>query len=255
MDGKVYNMNPEDVKFDSALVEFNPLKSHDEYESLKSLIETNGQLREVVMRRGLCVDGRHRVRIAKELGVQVKCVDIPDNTSDKDCLIMANLDTFGARNDTPTQKAFKVVVMVEMYGYNQTEAMKIVGTKNSRDVTAATFIRSNTEYREKYYEQLTKGASVTIWYENELKYAGKSLRRIKQELAAIEEMGTITEAPEVVEATVDYDELMHTETAKKEFWKHIGTHNEVSKSTKEWVISLLNTVYKQSPANTALSTD
>ena len=65
-----YYLDPDTVKFDDKYVVFNPMHNELEYEATKLNIEKLGQLEPILMLNGVCVDGRHRTRIAKELNVR-----------------------------------------------------------------------------------------------------------------------------------------------------------------------------------------
>jgi ParB-like chromosome segregation protein Spo0J len=72
MENNVYVVEPSTVRFDDKYVVFNPVHSELEYEATKENIKRLGQLDPILMLNGLCIDGRHRTRIAEELGEMVR---------------------------------------------------------------------------------------------------------------------------------------------------------------------------------------
>lgn len=80
---KEYWLDPSDVKFDSKMSGFNEQKTPEEYEALKYQIRKGVQEDPILIRNGLCGDGVHRTRIAKELGRKVLAVDVDPELSDK----------------------------------------------------------------------------------------------------------------------------------------------------------------------------
>ena len=62
------------------------MHSTEQYESTKANIQLLGQLDPILMLNGVCIDGRHRVRIAKELGIDLLCKDADGSLSEKDMI-------------------------------------------------------------------------------------------------------------------------------------------------------------------------
>jgi ParB-like chromosome segregation protein Spo0J len=59
--------------------------TQEQYVALKIDIENNGQIDPVILYRGRIIDGRHRLKIAKELGqIQILTVSIPNNSTIND---------------------------------------------------------------------------------------------------------------------------------------------------------------------------
>ena len=88
-----------------------PVMTHEQYIALKIDIENNGQIDPVILYRGRIIDGRHRLKIAKELGhIQISTVSIPNNSTINDIrAIVKSKETH--RHQTPTQLA--------IYAYRQ----------------------------------------------------------------------------------------------------------------------------------------
>lgn len=69
--GSRYTLDPSTIKFDDKYVVFNPLHSTLEYEATKESIIKLGQLDLILMLNGVCIDGRHRTKVALGLGIPV----------------------------------------------------------------------------------------------------------------------------------------------------------------------------------------
>lgn len=122
----IYTMNPHDVRFDDTYVVFNPVHSDLEYEATKENISRLGQLDPILILDGLCIDGRHRTRIAKELGIDVRCVEIPTATSSEDIIVMCNKGVMSGRDYDINQKAIQALVLVNAYGMSIVNAAKLM---------------------------------------------------------------------------------------------------------------------------------
>lgn len=88
-----------------------PVMTQEQYVALKIDIENNGQIDPVILYRGRIIDGRHRLKIAKELGqIQILTVSIPNNSTINDIRAMVKSKETH-RHQTPTQLA--------IYAYRQ----------------------------------------------------------------------------------------------------------------------------------------
>lgn len=122
----VYNINPEMVKFDDKYVVFNPMHTELEYEATKANIITLGQLDPILMLNGLCIDGRHRTRIASELGIQVKAVDVDSTMKQEDIIILCNKNTMSGRDYDNSQKAIQALVLTTEYAVGIVASAKLM---------------------------------------------------------------------------------------------------------------------------------
>jgi len=122
--GEVYKVTPLDVVFNDEYVGFNPLHKDLEYEGTKVSIEEIGQLKPIYMLDGKCIDGRHRTRICKELGVQVDAIDVSTTLDKASVFDLCNVDTMAGRNLTPTQRAIVAMDYKDRLGVEQGTAAK-----------------------------------------------------------------------------------------------------------------------------------
>lgn len=122
----VYTLDPSTVRFDDKYVIFNPLHNSMEYEATKANIEKLGQLDPILMLDKLCIDGRHRVRIAIELGIPVRCVDVDPATSEQDIIVLCNKGIMSGRDYDNTQKAIQALVLVNRYSMTSVAAAKFM---------------------------------------------------------------------------------------------------------------------------------
>jgi len=250
--GDSYKLNPNTLKFDTKIAGFNQVKPIDEYNALKTLMIKLGQIDPIIIRNGLVIDGRHRSKVAIELGIDVLARDVVDDLEDKDCIALSNLNTFAARNDSTNQKAFKTVALIKSYGYTQTAAMKLTGLSNRRYIIAAQFILDNAAYNAKYYLDLMAGkrVKVTVFGTETVEHT-KSLLVLKTLLAKNEEAeaSAVNTESELALSTnaeehIDYDSMLRTETGRYMFWSSIGRNSAVDVGTKIMLINTINTAYK-----------
>lgn len=121
-----YTVDPYEVQFDDKYVVFNPLQSEMEYESTKENIKRLGQLDPILILNGKCVDGRHRTKIAKELGSYVRCVDVLEVESEQDLIVMCNKNVMSGRDYDSAQKAVQALELVNKYGMTAIDAAKFM---------------------------------------------------------------------------------------------------------------------------------
>lgn len=122
----VYTLDPYEIKFDDRYVVFNPLHNELEYEATKENIRRLGQLEPILMLEGVCIDGRHRVRVAKELGTTVRCVDVAATLSEEDIIVLCNKNVMSGRDYDTTQKAIQALLLVNWYDMSVVNAAKLM---------------------------------------------------------------------------------------------------------------------------------
>jgi len=243
INNRVYTVNPETVKFDEKIVKFNPPKSKEEMDSLRYQIESNGQLDPILMRNGLCGDGFHRCEICRKLGITVKCIDVDPDMSDADFIVMCNKNTFGARNDSVSQKAIKAFKLTREYGrdFSDIKASKIVGLKDKRTIGYVRYI-SDTKYEKDndVLSKLLRGESVILPDGSR----SKSIEVVKRKIKIMEEIELKKKADkEIDNKDIDFSSMCNTAIAEDEFWKMEPTMTTID--TKIRVIELLNHLYRE----------
>ena len=67
--GKEYSIKVEDVKFDTTISQFNRVQDEQEYKKTLLSIKELGQIEPIYMDSGYCIDGRHRTKAMRELGI------------------------------------------------------------------------------------------------------------------------------------------------------------------------------------------
>jgi hypothetical protein len=241
MIGQIYTMKPKDVKFDTKIAGFNELKDSRSYNSLKMQIKEFGQVDPIIMRNGLCGDGRHRTKICEELGIEVICTDVDPNMPDEDFIIRCNSNIFGGRNATQTQLAIKTFKLVEQYGISDVKAAALTSLKSSKAVGYVRRIKASKLDKEyKIIETLLKGEAANIRGKRT-----KSIEVAKREVSRIEEEEHLKNTSEEIDINkvVDFDEYLNTETAKAKFWEIYGNKKELTIEDKLFTCELLNAKY------------
>ena len=108
------------------LTETHPVMSVEQYEAFKLDIAKNGQLQPVIMYRGKIVDGRHRLRALKELGVaQVVATSLSNNLTLQEVEAKV-VSTEKRRHQSPTQLAIRGYRLYKG-GVKQPEAVVATG--------------------------------------------------------------------------------------------------------------------------------
>ena len=169
---EIYSKQPEDVVFMEKYVMFNPEHSSKEYEATKASILLLGQEDPILMYSGRCIDGRHRIKIAKELGTLVRCIDVNTELSDAELIMMCNKNTTSGRDFTSPQKAIQALKLVTEHKWKAVtaaQAMKV----DKRLVSYASTIRGLG--REDILDALMNDKAVKM---SGMKYASKSLEML-----------------------------------------------------------------------------
>ena len=235
-----YTVDPNQIKYDEKISGFNNSKTASEYAGLVAQIRESGQTQPAYMRNGLLGDGVHRAKACMQLGIKLSVVDIDPTITDKDYIVLCNENTFAARNDSPAQSAIKGFKLVAMYGHSDAAVVKMLGLTDKKAIGyVRTIEASRLNDRYKILETLASKREAKVQIGD--KWTG-SLDTAKRLVSKIEEMEANDGILEVVNPTVDYDSMLHTETAKEYFWNW-HSHLE-GYDVKLHYIGLLNEVYK-----------
>ena len=106
---EVYMVEPDSIRFDQSMVEFNRVQTDEEYQATKASIAKFGQLTPIAVndRTGMGEDGRHRARACIELGIDVICRQVNGELDKITRLGLYNADAMSGRDLTPAQKAIQ----------------------------------------------------------------------------------------------------------------------------------------------------
>lgn len=126
------NNIPIDTVVEHPLASSHPVYTAEQFEALKQDISKVGQIEPVTLYRGKLVDGRHRVRALKELGISVvKADSLPNNMTINE-VKKTVLATEIRRHQTPTQLAIKAYRLWSSKEVGtQEEALKLTGASKT----------------------------------------------------------------------------------------------------------------------------
>lgn len=209
-----YTINPEAVRFDDKYVVFNPLHNELEYAATKENITRLGQLEPILMLNGVCVDGRHRVRVAKELGIDVRCTDVDPTMSDEDIIVLCNKNVMSGRDYDNTQKAIQALLLVNNYSLSVVNAAKLMKV-DRRIVSYASTIKGFN--RQDILDTLMKDKQNRVQLDG-MDRPSRSLELLaKYVKAADEKPKLVVDDSERVQWK--HDALIKTETGKAWFYE------------------------------------
>ena len=122
-----YTVAVSDVKFDTVISTFNRVQDSGEYIKTLESIRSVGQIDPIYLDSGLCIDGRHRCKALKELGMEyVTVIDVNPELLLEDKLQLANKDLVSGRDLNKTQLAIQAYKFATL-------------TKQAKSVTARQF--------------------------------------------------------------------------------------------------------------------
>jgi len=126
--------------------------SEAEFNALKEGIRLNGQITPAIMYRGKLVDGRHRLKALKELGMdKIKVIELKNNLTLPEVEEVV-IDSENRRTDTPAQKAIRALKWKRAHGGSTKDAGLKFGVNRS-DVSMAdsVFTRLGEDIMNKMY--------------------------------------------------------------------------------------------------------
>lgn len=208
--GEEYQLDPAVVEFDDEYVEFNPLHKSEEYESTKLSIEEQGQLKPIYILKGRCVDGRHRTRICKELGLQVNAVNLKEDLEPSTIYDLCNVDTMAGRNLTPTQRAIAALHYKERLGTPATRVAKKFQV--SRQAITYADALKNKYGQEKAVKELHKGSAVQL---TNMDSPSKSLEYVCKKAKELHENEVVVED---IDNRIHFDPGAQIRTEKGKQW-------------------------------------
>lgn len=237
---EIYTLDPDTIVFDDRYVVFNPLHNRFEYEATKENIIRLGQLEPILMLNGICIDGRHRVRIAKELGTTVRCVDIAEDLSAEDIIVLCNKNVMSGRDYDTTQKAIQALLLVNNYGVSIVNAAKLMKV-DRRIVSYASTIKGFN--RQDILDMLMKDKQNRIQLDN-MERPSRSLELLAKYVK------TISEKPKLIvddseRIQWEPDAMIKTETGKAWYYDTIEAAGvELPLSIRMLLVEMANMKFK-----------
>jgi hypothetical protein len=235
----IYTLDPNTVQFDDKYVVFNPLHNELEYESTKENILRLGQLDPILILDGKCVDGRHRTKIAQELGVPVRCINVDPTTSEQDIIVMCNKNVMSGRDYDSTQKAIQALTLTVQYGM--------------KTVTAATFMKVDRKLisyaatikgygREDLLNHMLIDKKVKVYLSN-MDHPSRSLEYIaKCVKSEAEEKTVIIDDSERIKW--EPDGMIKTEIGKAKYYSLVHAGNVTNLELLQVLVEYVNMKYK-----------
>lgn len=158
--GDSFQLDPDVVEYNDDYTDMNPLHKKEEYESTYISIQDKGQLKPIYFLNGKCVDGRHRTRICKELGIKVNAINLRPDLNPETIYDLCNVDTMAGRNLTPTQRAILALDYKEKLKQTAKEVAKKFQV-SPQSITYAKKLRHSYN-RENVLAELKKGNAVQL---------------------------------------------------------------------------------------------
>lgn len=210
--GEEYYKDPDSVKFLDKYITFNPMHSKLQDAATKASILAIGQKDPIYMLNGLCIDGRHRVKIAKELDTHVKCVDVNPMLNEQVLIKLCNVNTTSGRDFTTAQKAIQALRLVTDFKFKVTEAAEAMKVAR-KFVSYASTIRGFG--RQDVLDALLDDKEVLL---EGMKYPSKSLELLCKYVKVEAELGKVIED---TSNRYDYnpDSFIKTEMGKAWFYE------------------------------------
>lgn len=237
---EIYTVDPTTVVFDDKYVVFNPLHSELEYEATKENIRKLGQLDPILMLDGKCIDGRHRTKIAVELGVHVRCLDVDASLDEQSIIVMCNKNVMSGRDYDSSQKAIQALELVNKYRMTTIEAAKFMKV-DRKAVSYAATIRGYG--RQDILDALMKDKTARVQLDK-MERPSRSLELLAKFVKALDEKTKIViDDSERIQWSPDA--LIKTELGKAyyyELMELIDQQDKVSIGTR--LVDLVNLKFK-----------
>lgn len=207
----IYMKDPSSIKFSKQFTEFNPMQNKTEYGSTLENIAKLGQTDPILIYKGECIDGRHRVKACIELGINVECEDVDDNSTKEDLILRCNKNVTSGRVLDISQRAIQALKMVNEYKYTTITA----GTLWQVDRKVITYASTILGFgRNDILDNLMLGVPVQL--EN-MDRPSKSLEVLCRQLKKLGEKDVVENTEEKIKW--DPDALIKTEAGKQWFYE------------------------------------
>lgn len=212
---EMYYADPKTIKF-GKLATFNPVHSELQYEATKESIMKNGQTDPIFMvkdRYGnkVCENGRHRVRICTELGIDVKCIDLSPNLTEIELFQLCNINVMSGRDFTTSQRAIQALRYSKAYNQSGAEAARQFKVDKRHVTYAATIVGFGYE---SMLDDILDGKSVEI---PGLSRTTNSIEVLCKHIKKLEEKNVIEDTSEKVKWNPDA--MIKTEAGKAWFYE------------------------------------
>ncbi len=233
--GTEYMVDPSSIRFDQYMVEFNRTYTESEYLQTKLSIESIGQQVPIHInnKTGLCENGRHRVQICKELGIQVKCIQVDGTLSIPVRLELYNLDQMSGKELTTGQKAIQAHKYAKIAKVTLDYAASRFNT-NRRAVAAANTIAGLGRV------DILDAVHSTGYWKDDQGNKIKDLRTIAKHLkSSIDDTDVLA-----MDAAINYEDLITTEKGKAEFWRKRTLVNMSQHELNIVLVEYMNMKYK-----------
>lgn len=135
------------------VVELFPPMKEDQFQELKEDIRKNGQLENIVVWKGLLVDGRHRLRACEELGIEPEIAELMEETDPIAWALSHNLHRRHLTTSQRSNIAAKLATMekgrpetnAEKDAFTQQEAADLLGVSRESVQKAKAVIKGGCE--------------------------------------------------------------------------------------------------------------
>lgn len=239
MMGNRYTLDPSTIKFDDKYVVFNPLHSTLEYEATKESIIKLGQLDPILMLNGVCIDGRHRTKVALGLGIPVLCEDIDPELSDEDIILLCNKNVMSGRDYDNSQKAIQALNLVTSFGIKAIDAARFLKV-DKRMVSYAATIRGYS--RQDILDTLMKDKTSRVQLNN-MERPSRSLELLAKFVKSEQEATNII-VDDSNRVRWDPDAHIKTELGKAWYYELLSRNEPLSVEVAMSLAELANYKYK-----------
>lgn len=228
--GEIYTIAPSAVRFDQAWVEYNRKYTDAEYAAIKASIADTMQLDPISINSitGLCEDGRTRVRVCTELGIDVKC-QLIDGSLEESVRREVYMRNQMGRELSTAQKAIMAYKFMMLTSCSQEKAAL---KHKSNKMELAAVIQIAGLKRQDILDQLMATGE---WE------GSKSVRTIASSLK--KDMQEVIVTPSNT-PTIDYEGMINTEIGKTEFWRLDNLTSMSHHERRMALVELLNRTYQ-----------
>jgi len=234
--GDEYLINVGTVKFDTTISTFNREQTEDEYRKTMLSIQSIGQEMPIIMDSGLCIDGRHRIKALKQLGIDyARCIDINPALSVSDKLRVCNKDITSGRDLSKSQLAIQAFEYAEKTGCTKLEAGEVFGVR----AKVLTYVSNIKTFLPDAYDDIKlKGETYATGFKT------KSLEVVNRYVNVARVENEEVEAA-TTEVLIDYNEYILTEHGRQLFWELYNESRRPDTVLADHLIKYVNLRYRK----------